>query len=112
MLRLGSHYVIAVIDVDHFKRFNDTYGHEVGDQVLKMVASHIGLVSGGGQAFRYGGEEFAVVFPGKSMPDAVPHLDVLRTRIEDARFTLRGRWRPRKKPTARKLFVSHEKKSL
>ncbi len=43
-----------------------------------------------------------MVFLGKSMPDAVPHLDVLRTRIEDARFTLRGRWRPRKKPTATK----------
>jgi diguanylate cyclase (GGDEF)-like protein len=102
VLRLGSHYVIAVIDVDHFKRFNDTYGHEVGDQVLRMVASHIGLVSGGGQAFRYGGEEFAVVFPGKALPLAVPHLNLLRATIEGACFTLRGRWRPRKKPTTRK----------
>lgn len=102
LVRLGSHYVIAMIDVDHFKRFNDTYGHEVGDQVLKMVASHIRLVSGAGQAFRYGGEEFAVVFPGTSLPEAVQHLDILRATIEGARFTCRGRWRPRKKPAARK----------
>lgn len=102
LLRLGSSYVIAVVDVDHFKRFNDTYGHEVGDQVLRMVASHIGLISGGGQAFRYGGEEFAVVFPGKAMSDAAPHLNALRATIENARFTVRGSWRPRKKPPARK----------
>ncbi|HKN88528.1 MAG TPA: GGDEF domain-containing protein [Nitrospiraceae bacterium] len=63
LLRLGSEYVIVMIDIDHFKRFNHTYGHEVGDQVLRMVASHITPVSGGGQGFRYGGEEFAVVFP-------------------------------------------------
>jgi diguanylate cyclase (GGDEF)-like protein len=99
LLRLGSDYVIAMIDIDHFKRFNDTYGHEVGDQVLRMVATHIALVSGGGQAFRYGGEEFAVVFPGKGLVGTVPYLDALRTTIEGARFTLRGRWRPRKKPT-------------
>ena len=99
LLRLGSDYVVAMIDIDHFKRFNDTYGHEVGDQVLRMVATHIALVSGGGQAFRYGGEEFAVVFPGKGLAGTAPHLDALRTTIEGARFTLRGRWRPRKKPT-------------
>jgi diguanylate cyclase (GGDEF)-like protein len=98
LLRLGSDYVIAMIDIDHFKRFNDTYGHAVGDQVLRMVASHIALVSGGGQAFRYGGEEFAVVFPGKELAATGPHLDALRATIEGARFTLRGRWRPRKKP--------------
>ena len=101
LLRLGSDYVIAMIDIDHFKRFNDTYGHEVGDQVLRMVASHIALVSGGGQAFRYGGEEFAVIFPGKGMPNAAPHLDALRATIEGACFTVRGRWRPRNKPRAR-----------
>ena len=64
-----------------------------------MVATHIALVSGGGQAFRYGGEEFAVVFPGKGLAGTAPYLDALRTTIEGARFTLRGRWRPRKKPT-------------
>lgn len=102
LLRLGAEYVIAMIDIDHFKRFNDSYGHEVGDQVLRMVASHIALVSGGGQAFRYGGEEFAVVFPGKRLAATAPHLNALRSTIEGAGFTLRGRWRPRKKPTADK----------
>ena len=102
LLRLGAEYVIAMIDIDHFKRFNDTYGHEVGDQVLRMVASHISLVSGGGRAFRYGGEEFAVVFPGKGLAAAAPHLDAVRATIEGARFTLRGRSRPRKKPAAHK----------
>ena len=97
LLRLGADYVIAMIDVDHFKRFNDTYGHEAGDQVLRMVASRIALISGGGQAFRYGGEEFAVVFPGKGLTATAPHLNALRATIEGARFTLRGRRRPRKK---------------
>jgi diguanylate cyclase (GGDEF)-like protein len=99
LLRLSSDYVIAMIDIDHFKTFNDAYGHAVGDQVLRMVASHIAQVSGGGQAFRYGGEEFAVVFPGKRLVDVAPHLEELRVTIEAARFTLRGRRRPRKRPT-------------
>ena len=61
---LGNRYTIAMLDVDHFKNFNDTYGHDLGDQVLKMVAAHIAGVGGGGKAFRYGGEEFTVLFPG------------------------------------------------
>lgn len=99
LLRLSSDYVIAMIDIDHSKTFNDAYGHAVGDQVLRMVASHIAQVSGGGQAFRYGGEEFAVVFPGKRLADVAPHLEELRVTIEAARFTLRGHHRPRKRPT-------------
>lgn len=102
LLRLGPHYVIAMIDVDHFKSFNDNYGHDVGDQVLRMVGSKIGQLSGGGQAFRYGGEEFAMVFSNKGLTDAAPHLDALRRVIEDTRFALRARTRPRKKPTASK----------
>lgn len=94
----GGQYAVAMVDVDHFKKFNDTYGHDVGDQVLKMVAARLDEVTGGGRAFRYGGEEFSVLFAGKSVDEALPHLDLLRATIEDTRFTLRGPGRPRKKP--------------
>ena len=58
LLKLGNEYTIAMLDIDHFKKFNDTHGHDVGDQVLRMVASKLVGFSGGGKAFRYGGEEF------------------------------------------------------
>lgn len=93
---LGSDYAVAMIDVDHFKSFNDTYGHDTGDQVLKLVASHIDQVGGGGLAYRYGGEEFTVLFPGKSVEDALPYLDALREDIEAYRMALRGGERRRK----------------
>lgn len=92
---LGSRYAIAMVDVDHFKRFNDTYGHDVGDQVLKMVAGRMMNVSGGGRSFRYGGEEFTVLFPGKTAKDAAPHLERLRQAIADYSMSLRGDDRPK-----------------
>jgi len=95
---LGSRYSLAMVDVDRFKRFNDRHGHDVGDQVLRMVASRLKRVSGGGRVFRYGGEEFTVVFAGKTREDARPHLEELRQDIGTYAFTVRGRGRPRKKP--------------
>lgn len=92
---LGSRYAIAMLDVDHFKRFNDRYGHDVGDQVLKMVAGRMMMVSGGGRAFRYGGEEFTVIFPGKTAKDAAPHLEKLRQDIADYKMNIRGEDRPK-----------------
>lgn len=67
LLKLGSEYTIAMFDIDHFKKFNDTHGHDVGDQVLRMVASKLATVSGRGKSFRYGGEEFTLVFSEKSL---------------------------------------------
>lgn len=96
--KLGSRYAAAMIDIDHFKQFNDRYGHEVGDQVLRMVASKLQGVSGGGKAFRFGGEEFAVIFPGQSAEEAIPHLESLRKAVQASCFVLRGPDRPRKKP--------------
>jgi diguanylate cyclase (GGDEF)-like protein len=90
LLRLEAPYSIAVVDIDHFKRFNDTYGHDTGDQVLSMVASRLSRVSGGGEAFRVGGEEFSILFAGKSMKEVVPHLDSLRSVIEESRFKVRS----------------------
>ena len=94
----SRNYAIAMLDVDFFKKFNDRFGHDVGDQVLCMVASHIRRVGGGGKPYRYGGEEFAIIFPGKSKEEAIPHLERLRQSIEAAQFGLRSRKRPKKAP--------------
>ncbi len=103
LLKLGSRYTVAMVDVDGFKKVNDRYGHDVGDQVLRMVASKLGGVSGGGKAFRYGGEEFSVIFPGISLGEAVTHLESLRERVEASGFALRGRDRPQKVPAKPRL---------
>lgn len=86
---LGRRYTIAMLDVDHFKKFNDTYGHDVGDDVLKMVAAQIDKVDGGGYAYRYGGEEFSVVFPGKEIEDCEPHLEQVRRAVGRYHLALR-----------------------
>jgi len=98
LMSLGNKYSIAMLDIDHFKKFNDTHGHDVGDQVLRMVAGKIGQVTGGGKPARYGGEEFSVIFPGKSITEVMAHLEVVRQRIEESPFTLRGQDRPKKVP--------------
>jgi GGDEF domain-containing protein len=91
---LGGEYTIAMVDVDHFKSFNDTHGHDTGDQVLKLVAARLEEVEGGGRAFRYGGEEFTVLFPGHLLFDAMPHLEKVRATIEKYRMALRAEDRP------------------
>lgn len=98
LLRLGNRYAIAMADIDHFKKFNDRHGHAAGDQLLKMIASKLGRVGGGGRAFRYGGEEFAVVFPDKSLEEVLPHLEALRKTVEASQFVLRTADRRRQKP--------------
>jgi GGDEF domain-containing protein len=90
LLRLEAPYSIAMLDIDHFKRCNDTYGHDTGDQVLRLVASRLARVSGGGQAYRCGGEEFAILFPGKTTADVLDHLENLRADIADSTLRLRG----------------------
>ena len=93
--RLSGQFTVAMVDVDHFKRFNDTYGHDAGDHVLRLVAARLARASGGGTAYRYGGEEFALVFPGKGAEECLPHLEELRETVETSRFTMRRRFRPR-----------------
>ena len=93
---LGRRYVVAMVDVDHFKRFNDTYGHDVGDQVLKMVATKIAGVRGGGRPFRYGGEEFTIIFPRRKLADTINCLEDLRKIIAGYKLWIRGADRPKK----------------
>jgi diguanylate cyclase (GGDEF)-like protein len=99
LLALPDPYAIAIVDIDHFKQFNDTYGHDTGDQVLRLVATKLAQVTGGGKAYRCGGEEFAILFPGMSLPEVTPHLELVRETIENAAFHVRGadrRFTPRK----------------
>lgn len=73
---------LAVLDIDHFKRFNDTWGHQTGDQVLRYVASVIGRVSQSPRiAARFGGEEFAVIFPGETAAIVEAALNAIRAEI-------------------------------
>ena len=91
LLRLEEPYAVAVVDIDHFKSFNDTYGHDTGDQVLRLVAAKLAGVTGGGRAYRVGGEEFSILFPGKSAKEAMPHLELLRIRNRSGHFPRAGR---------------------
>ena len=102
LCHLGRRYAIAMIDIDHFKRLNDRHGHEVGDQVLRLVASRLAKVRGGGTAYRYGGEEFTVLFPRASTQEVEPHLEDLRRSIAEPPFAVRGPARPKKKPRTRR----------
>lgn len=73
---------LAVIDIDHFKRFNDTWGHQTGDQVLRYVSSVIGRIAKAPRvAARYGGEEFAIIFPGESAGMVESALNAIREEI-------------------------------
>lgn len=91
MAKLGMKYSLAMIDIDHFKKFNDTYGHDTGDEVLKMVASKLASVGGGGKAYRYGGEEFVLLFPSKEVDESYTHTDALREKIAKSPFSVRNK---------------------
>jgi len=95
---IGGTYTLAMVDIDYFKKLNDKYGHDIGDEVLKLVASRLARAPGGAKAYRYGGEEFTLLYPGRTSDGARPHLDAVRKAIEDARFTVRAWNRPRTKP--------------
>lgn len=82
LLGLGKRYTIAMVDIDYFKQFNDTYGHDLGDQVLQMVAGVLNEVEVGGRAYRFGGEEFTIVFKNKQIKEVKQELESLRVAIE------------------------------
>jgi diguanylate cyclase (GGDEF)-like protein len=94
LARLGGHYALAMVDVDHFKKFNDRYGHEAGDRVLKRVASQLQRTRGA-RAFRFGGEEFCLLFTGGRVRQAGKALEATREAIAFDRVRLPGPARAR-----------------
>jgi len=111
MLNLGKKYAIAMFDIDHFKKFNDTYGHEAGDQVLKLVASRLNGAFGR-NAYRYGGEEFTVVFPGKNSKEAFPLLDSFRAELAEHKFIIRDTERKNSSANKRGQEKNSDRKSV
>ncbi len=78
----GEALALAVLDIDHFKHFNDSWGHQTGDQVIRFVASVIGRAAAPPSfAARYGGEEFAIIFPGEHAKLAPRVLEEIRGEI-------------------------------
>ena len=109
---LGKRYSLAMCDIDHFKKFNDTYGHDVGDQVLKMVAAKLNQVKGGGRAYRYGGEEFTLVFAGKDESQALPYIEELRETIANYPMHIRNQNRPKDNERGEKMRKAEEQTEI
>jgi diguanylate cyclase (GGDEF)-like protein len=86
--KLGRKYSIAMLDIDHFKKFNDTYGHKEGDNVLRYVAAHL-EASSRSKVFRYGGEEFSIIFPGYRVDDVQERLEYVCESLAERWFYIR-----------------------
>jgi diguanylate cyclase (GGDEF)-like protein len=92
MERSSQPLAIIMLDVDHFKQFNDTFGHEAGDLVLKQVAATlIEHARDSDVVSRYGGEEFALVMPGCSLEEGAARAETLRQAIKQLHLAHRGR---------------------
>ncbi|MDX6233779.1 MAG: hypothetical protein QOH68_2851 [Nocardioidaceae bacterium] len=77
--RYGHRYCMAMLDIDHFKSYNDSYGHLAGDQVLRAVAAKLtSLTRGGDAVYRYGGEEFLCIFPEQSVANGTLAVERMR----------------------------------
>ena len=101
LARLSGEFAVAMVDVDHFKQFNDTHGHDAGDKVLQAVARELRRTRPA-RAFRYGGEEFCLLFTGARVRDAAPACEDARSRIEQMRVRVKpGSDKRRAKTNAR-----------
>ena len=86
----GESLSLMMVDIDYFKKFNDTYGHQVGDEVLKLIATTLSkTVKGTDVAARYGGEEFAIILPTTNLDGAYSVGDAIRSRISTKKLVNR-----------------------
>ena len=91
--RAGPAYALAQVSVDHYTKLYDRYGRDAGDRVITKVSNHVGRVRRRGDgtvhAFRYGDDEFTLLFSGKGRNEVLGDLETLRAEIEDFRFLIR-----------------------
>jgi diguanylate cyclase (GGDEF)-like protein len=94
---LRGPYSVAMVDADYFKKINDQFGHELGDQALRVIASLLAQTAEGGKPFRYGGEEFCLLFKGKTEQQVLDTLEACRQAIANYDMVVRDKQqRPKK----------------
>ncbi len=88
---IGTTFCLIMLDIDHFKKFNDTWGHQTGDQVLRLVGLTLkNAISAPDIAARYGGEEFGVIMPDTTLDEAIMKADQIREAIRDRKLIKRS----------------------
>ncbi|MCC5825534.1 GGDEF domain-containing protein, partial [Alkalimonas sp.] len=107
--RLGKKSAVTMLDVDHFKKFNDTYGHDVGDQVLRLLGAILAKQRGM-TAYRYGGEEFTLVFHHANPKKLKEQLEQVRQQVADYPLVVRQAGRPKDSDTGKKQRSSGSKR--
>lgn len=80
--KLSGLFTLAMVDIDHFKQFNDKYGHDIGDEALRHVAKTMKRAVRGGRIYRFGGEEFTLIYPSRDTAHALINLEEIRRRVE------------------------------
>ncbi len=94
---LRGPYAVAMVDADYFKKINDQFGHDLGDQALRVIASLLKQTANGGKPFRYGGEEFCLLFKGKTQQEVLDALEACRQAIANYDMVVRDKQhRPKK----------------
>ncbi len=88
---LRGSYSVAMVDADYFKKINDQYGHDLGDQALRVIAGLLRRAADGGKAFRYGGEEFCLLFKGKSREEVIETLENIRQAVANYDMVIRDK---------------------
>lgn len=104
--KLSGMYAIAMIDIDHFKQFNDKYGHDVGDEALRYVARTIDRTVEKGKFYRFGGEEFTLIYPKLAKEEVMVNLENVRRTIESNGFISHSARHKKKRKNKIKLTIS------
>lgn len=112
MQNLEKNYTIAMVGVDLVKQTNNKYGYRVGDQALQKISTELQEIGGGSKAFRFAGDKFTVIFPGKNATEAVQYLEKFRASLCISTFIVRNKMRKKASISDRKKQRNKNEKTI